>query len=108
MDVNSELRGGFTLVTLVNIEAMNTGCIRSASLADNRPLLSVMPMSAGGRNGKNTEHVQRICGILELQKVHWVRYLRMLLHPCLEFHEDVMAKGVAPTLLFAWTALHDC
>ncbi len=35
-------------------------------------------------------------------------YLRIFLHPRLEFHEDVMAKGVAPTLLFAWTALHDC
>lgn len=35
-------------------------------------------------------------------------YLRMFLHPCLEFHEDVMAEGVAPTLLFAWTALQDC
>lgn len=35
-------------------------------------------------------------------------YLRMFFHPCLEFHEDVMAKGVAPTLLFARTALQDC
>lgn len=35
-------------------------------------------------------------------------YLRMFLQPCLEFHEDVMAKGVAPTLLFTRTALQDC
>lgn len=37
-----------------------------------------------------------------------LHYLRMFLHPRLEFHEDVMAEGLAPTFLFAWTALQDC
>lgn len=34
-------------------------------------------------------------------------YLGMLLHPFLEIHEDLTTEGVAPTLLFPWTALQD-
>lgn len=35
-------------------------------------------------------------------------YLWLFLEPCLEFSEDVLAEGVAPTLLSARTALQDC